>query len=250
MDNMDFGKLNLFYHRHNILGEAKKLALVKLTYNELTLVTEGSMTYVIDGTECVLSKGDIIFVPTGAMRYRKKVSKSDFVSFNFYSDKPITCFQFHAKQAIDNEVKTLLKYYDVCTANHLSHVNEKCLNILNSLMISLYEFYNAPKYSKLTLEIIKYLKDNIQEQLTLKDIEKKVFFSPFYFCKKFKNEMGVSIIQYFNTMKIEQAKMLIFENAMSLEEIAFSLGFSDYNYFSRLFKKITKSSPKKFKSNI
>ncbi len=248
MENMEFGNVSLFYHRHNLFSEVMKIPLCKIAYNELTLVIEGTMDYIINGSEYILNKGDIIFVPKGAKRIRKKGTNADYVSFNFVSDKDITCFKTHAKQAFDNEIKMLLKYYDACIANQLNHVNEKCSNILNALLISLYDFYNAPKHSKLTLDIIKYLKENVRNQLTLKDIESKVFFSPYYFCKKFKKEMGVSVIQYFNKLKIEHAKMLITEQAMSLEEIAFFLGFTDYNYFSRMFKKTTKCTPSKFKN--
>ncbi len=248
MSNMNFGNITLYYHRHNLFGEAFEIIPAKLKYNDLTFVIEGTMHYIVNKKEYVLNKGDVLFVPTGARRSRKAGYKADYISFNFFSDKPITCFHTHAKQVFDNEIKSLLKYYDTCTANRLNHVNEKCANILNTLLIILFDFYNAPQHSKLVLEIIKYLNDNIQNQVTLKDIENKVFFSPCYFCKKFKTEMNLSVIQYFNTIKVERAKMLICEQTMTLEEIAFHLGFGDYNYFSRVFKKIAKCSPTKFKS--
>ena len=248
MDNIDFGNINLVYYRHNLFSEVGQITFGSIDYNELTLVIDGTMTYVINGKEYVLNKGDALFTPTGSTRIRKNGTSADYVSFNFISDKPITCFNVITKQVFNNEIKMLLKYYDACTANTLSHVKQKCTNILYGLLINLYEFYYAPKYSKITLDIIKILQDNTRQQITLKDIESKVFFSPYYFCKKFKNEMGVSVIQYFNKMKIEQAKMLIAEQAMSLEEIAFYLGFSDYNYFSRLFKKLTKWNPTKYKT--
>lgn len=62
----------------------------------------------------------------------------------------------------------------------------------------------------------------------------------------FKKETGFSIIEYFNKLKIEEAKKLIVERADSLTEIALKLGFEDYNYFSRLFKKHTGYSPKQY----
>ncbi len=247
-NTMDFGELTLLYHRHACFRDVLKLPFRKLIYNELTLVIEGTMRYTVDGKDYTFNTGDIVFVKTGSTRIREESSSCNYVSFNFYSEKPINCFEIQSRKAIDNEIKALLKYYDVCTTNHLNHIDKKCTDILTLLLLCLYEFYNSPKYSKITFQIIQYLKNNIQKQITLHDIKEQVFFSPYYFCKKFKKETGLSIIQYFNTMKIEQAKTLIFEDVLPLEQIALQLGFSDYNYFSRLFKKVAKCSPTQFKS--
>ena len=50
--------------------------------------------------------------------------------------------------------------------------------------------------------------------------------------------------------KIEKAKLLIIEDLLSLKEIAKSLGFDDYNYFSRSFKKRSGHPPTRYKSIV
>lgn len=78
----------------------------------------------------------------------------------------------------------------------------------------------------------------------------EIGYSPNYCDTIFKKQMGVSIINYAIKAKIEKAKLLISENILSLPDIAFSLGFDDYNYFSRTFKKHCGYSPLKFKKNV
>ena len=57
----------------------------------------------------------------------------------------------------------------------------------------------------------------------------------------------IGIIDYFIDMKIEVAKNKLLENIMTLRQISESLGFSDYNYFSRTFKKRTGATPLEFR---
>ena len=66
----------------------------------------------------------------------------------------------------------------------------------------------------------------------------------------FKNEKGVSIIDFLNNYSINKAKELLIEGAMPLNDISEMIGFSSYNYFSRLFKKKTGYSPKEYRRII
>ena len=68
--------------------------------------------------------------------------------------------------------------------------------------------------------------------------------------KLFKKETGKSIINYLLDERLESAKMLIREGSLSLSDIAVETGFSDYNYFSRIFKKRVGVSPISYKKNI
>ena len=116
------------------------------------------------------------------------------------------------------------------------------------MLIALYEKYNGPKYCNLTKKIIKILKDSISGQLTIKDIENKIYFSKQYMSEIFKKDTGLTIMQYFTKLKVEQAKFLLSEGFLSLTQISSSLGYDDYNYFSRIFRKATSYSPMQFKS--
>ena len=60
--------------------------------------------------------------------------------------------------------------------------------------------------------------------------------------------MGVSFIDYVNKLRIEKAIKLLTETEMNVNEIAYEVGINSPNYFSILFKKITKYSPNEYRN--
>ena len=62
----------------------------------------------------------------------------------------------------------------------------------------------------------------------------------------FKKHEGVSIINYLISQRITEAKRLLIEGSTSLKDVATLVGYNDYNYFSRIFKKNVGCSPKDF----
>ncbi|GAB3806534.1 hypothetical protein GCM10028819_42070 [Spirosoma humi] len=62
----------------------------------------------------------------------------------------------------------------------------------------------------------------------------------------FKQIFGVSIYQYFQTHRLNQAAYLIKEQGLSIAQTGYQLGFSNLSHFSRIFEKHIGSKPKKF----
>ena len=66
------------------------------------------------------------------------------------------------------------------------------------------------------------------------------------FYRIFKAGVGLTPTEYINRLRINQAKELLSNTDMSVCEIAEAVGFADQNYFGRVFKKQTGTSPKKY----
>ena len=94
---------------------------------------------------------------------------------------------------------------------------------------------------------MQYLHKNLARRITLADIGRMTFFSPVYCDTVFKKDMGVSIIDYLLSRRIAEAKKLLIEGTFSLSEIAKQTGFSDSNYFTRVFKKRTGYTPTEYR---
>ena len=90
---------------------------------------------------------------------------------------------------------------------------------------------------------MEYIHSDIGRKITLADIGNLTFFSPIYCDTVFKKEVGRSIVDYALDRRIEEARRLLLEGTMPLAEIAEAVGFDDYNYFSRVFKKRCGYSP-------
>ena len=93
---------------------------------------------------------------------------------------------------------------------------------------------------------IKYMYDHIGDKLTIADIADAVKMSESNFRAIFKKNKGQSVMNYFNLLKIEQAKIMIRKRIYTYSEISELLGYSSENYFARTFKKLTGMTPSEY----
>ncbi len=103
--------------------------------------------------------------------------------------------------------------------------------------------------AKSYMNIVSFLEANIDKNLCVYDIAKALNMSEPNVKKIFKKYSGMGIIHYFNTLKISKAQNLL-KSGMSVKEVSERLGFSDQNYFSTVFKRITGVPPKHFKNTL
>ena len=82
-----------------------------------------------------------------------------------------------------------------------------------------------------------------EENPDLEQMAKKYGYTPYYFSKKFKQEVGLSLRDYTAQQKIEKAKILLSQNTMSVSDISEYLGFNSQSYFGSVFRKMTGMTP-------
>ena len=95
----------------------------------------------------------------------------------------------------------------------------------------------------------RFIEKNYTRDISLEDTAKQCRLSSFYFSKLFKREKGITFIEYLTHQRIKKAKKLLEENNLSIKEISGKIGYSDPNYFTKVFKKIESVSPSTYKSN-
>lgn len=93
-----------------------------------------------------------------------------------------------------------------------------------------------------------WIDSHYAEGLTLASIAERYHVESSYFSKIFRQEMGVNLILYITQKRIEKSKQYIRDSDMGLMEIAFMVGYDDYTYFSRVFKKNEGMSPREYRA--
>ena len=94
-------------------------------------------------------------------------------------------------------------------------------------------------------KIIRIMKENIREDLSVADIAKRCNFSPAYIKKIFAEFSDCGIHTYFIKLKIKEA-IVFLENGLSVGEVSERLSFSNANYFAMCFKREMGLSPTKY----
>ncbi len=96
----------------------------------------------------------------------------------------------------------------------------------------------------------KYISENFKTKLSLDNICFLFGFNKTTLCKRFKEEYGITILNFITKLKIKESKALLRENEHSVTEISEMLGFDSVHYFCRYFKKYTGGSPTEYVKSI
>ena len=99
-------------------------------------------------------------------------------------------------------------------------------------------------------QIIAEMKQNYTTNITLTYLSKKYGISISYLSSLIKEELQLSFSEYIASKRVRKAKELLADEKLSIEEIAEQVGYSDYFYFTKVFKKVAGISPSKYRKNV
>lgn len=103
----------------------------------------------------------------------------------------------------------------------------------------------APVFNSKVAEIIKYVNENLEKDLSYKGISKALFINKNYLYHFFKKETGFALYGYVKAKRIIKAKDLLLEG-VPISQVPEMVGFNDYSNFYRTFKNMAGASPKDF----
>lgn len=239
----------LIYYRHNVKQSQGAIAFHYMNFHEITAVLDGSLEYTVDGTTYLLKKGDVIYIRKGASRERKPIENTDYVSLNFFSDQNYD-FPVVFKNGLSEIIRPILRTMDAIHEYTGNLEDERYYLLFRCIIKQLETQLRVEKEHPLVFQIKSYIKKNLSKKITLASISEHTFFSPVHCENVFKRETGHSIIDYVLNERIRAAKILLTEGSLSLIKISEQVGFTDYNYFSRVFKQRTGVSPKAYSAKV
>lgn len=239
----------------------------------LIYVIDGCIYVTEDDTDYEVNAGELLILKNGVHHFgKKKIQKGTkwiFVHFRisadcnaspFYPDaSPLGAYDATAESILtlpkfldsvsarfEKELKTFIEYAQSDDAYKKWFINQRLFLLLSSLAVSTQGFSN-----NLTLSdrICRYLSDNIGVPFNSENIEKRFYLSYKYMAHLFKKEKGVTMQQYHNSIRMDEACRLLCSTLMSIGEIADKLGFSDVLYFSRCFRNYTGKSPSAYRKD-
>jgi two-component system, response regulator YesN len=116
-------------------------------------------------------------------------------------------------------------------------------NIFSEICIKS-SFSNALNHAK------KHIDTNYMHNISRENVAKSIFVSPSYLSTLFKQEMGITFIDYLNKIRIMNARLLLQNTDRKVYEIAQATGYNDDKYFSQVFKKLEGMTPAEYRNRF
>lgn len=94
-----------------------------------------------------------------------------------------------------------------------------------------------------------YIQSHFNQKITLEEVASVVYLHPNYFSELYKVKTGQNFSDYVTQVRIEKAKHMLSNSLLRVIDISEQVGFTDYRYFCKLFKKYTGFTPLEYRSN-
>ncbi len=127
--------------------------------------------------------------------------------------------------------------------------NQLAKSIVYMVYLLIHQNYNKIQQEDnlIVQRILEYINNHYSEDITLSSIAAAVHANAYYIAHLFKRVTNYSPLNYVIRRRIGEAQSLLIYTKMDITEIAAAVGYPDPNYFSRVFKKITSMSPRRYR---
>ncbi len=98
--------------------------------------------------------------------------------------------------------------------------------------------------------VAEYIEAHVADDISLAQLAELARLSPYHFARAFKQSFGTPPHRYHTHRRVERAKLLLAEPALSVTEIGLKVGFSETSSFSAAFRKLTGSTPTSFRRTL
>ncbi len=229
---------------------------------EIYYQIEGTRTYFIDNNCYPVKAGDVILIS------KNMLHKTVSCDAGAYS-RIVVYFTDHSIPACLQDVVAQLFSCPTLTLNNTEEIKKRFMDLfeiekstepykiewmkcrLFELLLSLTKSEQKNSIADDFISVTtSFLKSHLSESLALSNVAAHFSFSPSHFSRKFKKEAGVGYQEYIIGLRTQLAKELLEESDMNITEIAGQCGFGDSNYFSSVFRRVYKMSPRTYRQSI
>ena len=133
-------------------------------------------------------------------------------------------------------------------SHSIEPLKDKLVRLFEETM-ALRDGQTASKYSQVLEEAMAFIRENYaREDISLNTVAARVNISPSYFSTIFRQEMGVTFVEYLTSVRMERAREFLMCSNKKTSEIGYEVGYKDSHYFGYLFKKTVGCTPKEYRA--
>ncbi|WP_167956515.1 AraC family transcriptional regulator [Anaerosporobacter faecicola] len=249
-------------------------------FTELVIVMEGSAIHVVEEESYEIKKGDIFVIGSNTAHGFRNSKEFRLCNIMFH---PELMFPeesdikrsrgFHALFVLEPYITKEYEFQSKLRMNFeeyqkVSHMIEEMMmeyrlrkegwqEMLKScflhLIIYLSRIYKLPEKTDhhdliYIANAVSYIENHYTETLTVQQLAQIAYLSERHFSRIFQNTYQISPMQYVIKLRLHHASLLLKNTELPITEIATQSGFTDNNYFARIFKRYYHCTPSSFRS--
>lgn len=241
---------------------------------EILFCLNGSVSIHMDHETLTLSRNQLIIFDSGEVHSIHSDSKL-YMFLCIHIDKKqlsvylpdLELYSIHCRPvSLDDPRST--RYIHLCQLAHdLTRINieDKSTSAMRSdgtvllMLADLIQYFSThtlPENTRrqtqsndILREIITYVNEHYTAPLTLNDMAEQTGFSREYFCRFFKQHMGITFLRYLNEVRISHAGHLLSTTDLTISEVMQESGFTNQTLFNKLFKEIYGMTPRQARNS-
>lgn len=219
---------------------------------ELIYVFEGTTKLLANGIPEVLQAGEMILLPpytvhslqiSGGKTWIGVFSEDFIVSFSkSHRGTRYTKFQCCA------EIEDFLQKHLFFQGTPERFLCISCLYMMCSQCIKNAAPYPSEQHQNFVYQVVTYIEDHIQEELSLQDIASSMSYEYHYFSSLFNRAFCMNFKSFINLIRVEQAQHILSDKSISVTQAAERCGFGSIRNFNRVFKNLCNCTPQEYQN--
>lgn len=243
----------------NFVCETKEQEKAKIRYDtayKMHLVTKGCGKLFVKNTEYDLNCGDMFFTFPSMEYSLQSVKNFEYMYISFVgvrTNKLMDRLKISKENFLFKNQEKIMPIWEQSIADNKNVLSLRCEGILlySFSVLSEQEQVYSGECCALTLKIKNYIEEHFMEDdISLETVSTAFSYNKKYISTAFKADFHIGIAQYISTLRIQYACTLMEYGFSSVGDIARRCGFSEPQYFSRVFKNKMGVSPKEHISQI
>lgn len=231
----------------------------KTTMFEIELpIGSGGVSY-INKKSCPISENMMICARPGQLRHTKTPFKCYFIHMIIKEGElydrmtEIPCFiKITDRKPYEDIFEKINSCYDSALEQDMLLLQSKILELIYMLCnhASEQNVKMSSNNKEMIEKVIELIKSDLSRDFTLNEVAKYTSFSPIHFHNCFKRSTGKTLREFVEEQRIRKAANLLVSTDLTLSDIALECGFSSQSYFSYVFKRKMKLTPREYEKLI
>lgn len=254
-------------HRHSYIelqyvycGTLKNVIedrVVEVTAGEMLLMDTSVNHEVLPAAESDIGINIVMHREFFDEKFRQMLSQNDFISqlvvdslYAKKKDKKYVLFHCSKDDRIQLSVKMILEEWRLKESGYDTAIQGYLLTVFANLMRNYGEKNAIVSNSKIKQTFVQELTTYLSQNYAgadLKSTSEYFNFNPDYLSRMLKKQVGVSFVTFLQDIRLQQSCIMLSNTELSIDEIAYQIGYSDVSYFHRLFRKRYQKTPADFR---